>query len=289
MLSYGFKYGEPWGEDRRAIERAFHEADIRSNRDSGRAWTASNSVDGSTYGGTLSTMSSVSTMSSGGSGRYSVSSQDRWRGSERAHSRSGSQRGGMEVVRVGGGNEASRSMSSRHSAVGSERASNIPTWSYPRRDSDNGSISRVGGSPYSGRGYEAFTTRPTYETSHWNAQAPYGQHRGWGNSSSRDGQSSSSIYGPGTEENSSSDGRSGGSFGAQGTYTGSFGHDHRHADDDDTHEWDDFSYERESGYAESVDEGSGGYSEYGSGGSEVDSYISDSDGESEDSYDDYSD
>jgi hypothetical protein len=44
MLAYGYKYGEPWGEDRRAIERAFYGVDRRYTSDSG--WSYSSARDG---------------------------------------------------------------------------------------------------------------------------------------------------------------------------------------------------------------------------------------------------
>ncbi|KAF5388405.1 hypothetical protein D9615_000651 [Tricholomella constricta] len=118
MLSYGFKYGEPWGEDRRALERAFREADTGSERTSESAWT-SGSSSGLTFGGSESTDGSTqSTSSSGGLSRVSMSS---W-GTERAHKNTG-----VEVVRVGGGNEVAR----YHTGAPSRRASDMATPSYP--------------------------------------------------------------------------------------------------------------------------------------------------------------
>ncbi|GLB34097.1 hypothetical protein LshimejAT787_0109810 [Lyophyllum shimeji] len=288
MLSYGFKYGEPWGEDRRALESAFREEDTRSenSRSSESTWTTCRSGFGSTHGSsTLSTLSSVSTLSPSvsSSGTASASYWDTWSGSERAHSSAG-----MEVVRVGEGHGRARSLSRSPSAAASGRASSTGIPSPPRNE-DNGASAYLGWRDYQ----PLMTTRPTYERQRWRRESPYedGLDHAWWDVPF--GRAQSSSYGTRwTEENTHDDYASNGSYYAEpGTADmGSPGYNqhHDHAYDSDlASRWDDLSDELESG---STYDGPGSDSEYGSygsigSGSEEDSFSS----ESDDPYEGYSD
>lgn len=168
MFSYGYKYGEPWAEDRRALERAFREADGSHGR-SESAWSASTTAHERR--------------------NYNT---DRSTGSYRGDK--GQNEGAMEVVRVG-----SHSPSSSRSH-GQKFPGSLPTAAVralpvnPSDIYDYGSTARtfVGGgsgcedynSPHMGNTYgsRGLTAQrpppsayvPASSTRTWRSESPYG-------------------------------------------------------------------------------------------------------------------
>ncbi|KAG5648810.1 hypothetical protein DXG03_000159 [Asterophora parasitica] len=224
----------------------------------------------------------ASTLRSGGAagrGHSGRSTEESWRGSERTYSRASSRAGrGMEVVRVGGGSDAARSMTM-------ERASGVPEY-HPWRE-DNARGSDRPDNSYRDNGYQATATRATYDSGAWRTGSTYGQrqyHSEWAMQSS-----SSPTYHSDSPEDWH-DGSSDGSY-ASSAASGTVGGDRYHASYDayaydersvtGTGSSDDFYYEGESGFTEShrSDGSSDGGSEFYD--SEGESYVSEYDYDSD--------
>ncbi|RDB19839.1 hypothetical protein Hypma_012830 [Hypsizygus marmoreus] len=114
MLSYGFKYGDPWSEDRRALERAFREMDMQSASSADSGWSPQSShVDAGSTLSTLSSRGSATTARYSGyydSRNYGYGDRrgdDSWQ-SQAVSRGSGGGSDGMEVVRLGDGGDRAR-------------------------------------------------------------------------------------------------------------------------------------------------------------------------------------